>query len=339
VALTDNLVSYWKLDESSGNASDSVGSNTLTNTSVTYSTGKINNGAVFNESAYYNSGNNLAQTGNFSISCWVKKVDDSNGGVIFGDVDYAVDYGWTLISINNSNKLYFHVKETSGEPVSVTSSGSITAAAGWTHFVCVRDGTNIIIYINGSYDNQTAWSSAQTSTQRGTYFGAAKQGGGFLAGNYLKGNLDEFGIWSRALSSTEVTSLYNSGNGTQYPFVSVISFLIEEVLALSESISNLRSRLFDVAETLGLVETWTALKGIAFNIADTLGLVETFTATRTFLFNIAESTGLVEVLAQVKLKWEKLTKSSSTWSNSTKNTSTFTKQSKSSSSWSNQSKN
>ena len=52
MALTDNLVSYWKLDESSGNAADSVGSNTLTNTgTATYAAGKINNGVVVNGSS------------------------------------------------------------------------------------------------------------------------------------------------------------------------------------------------------------------------------------------------------------------------------------------------
>jgi hypothetical protein len=43
MALTDNLVAYYKLDESSGNAADIVNSITLTNTSTTYGTGKINN--------------------------------------------------------------------------------------------------------------------------------------------------------------------------------------------------------------------------------------------------------------------------------------------------------
>jgi hypothetical protein len=34
-----------------------------------------------------------------------------------------------------------------------------------------------------------------------------------------QGSLDEIGIWSRALSATEVTSLYNAGvAGVQYPF-------------------------------------------------------------------------------------------------------------------------
>ena len=44
MAISDNLISYYKFDESSGNASDSVGSNTGTNTGLTYSAGIINNG-------------------------------------------------------------------------------------------------------------------------------------------------------------------------------------------------------------------------------------------------------------------------------------------------------
>src|SRR3990167_551156 len=48
MALDTNLVAYWKMDESSGDATDSVASHTLTNTNVTYGTGKINNGAAFN---------------------------------------------------------------------------------------------------------------------------------------------------------------------------------------------------------------------------------------------------------------------------------------------------
>jgi len=38
MALTDNLISYWKLD---GNSTDSVGSNNGTDTSVSYFTGLI----------------------------------------------------------------------------------------------------------------------------------------------------------------------------------------------------------------------------------------------------------------------------------------------------------
>ncbi len=32
------------------------------------------------------------------------------------------------------------------------------------------------------------------------------------------GQVDELAIWNRALSAAEVTQLYNSGAGKQYPF-------------------------------------------------------------------------------------------------------------------------
>jgi len=49
MALTDNLVSYYKLDESSGNAIDAHGDNdgTLTGNITQNSTGKINTGYAF----------------------------------------------------------------------------------------------------------------------------------------------------------------------------------------------------------------------------------------------------------------------------------------------------
>ena len=34
---------------------------------------------------------------------------------------------------------------------------------------------------------------------------------------YYNGILDEIGVWDRELTSTEVTELYNSGSGKQYP--------------------------------------------------------------------------------------------------------------------------
>ena len=75
MSLTTNLVSYWKLDESSGNAADSVGSNTLTNTgTATYGTGKINNGIVLNGSSQYAVNTSLSSSisnSSYSVSAWI----------------------------------------------------------------------------------------------------------------------------------------------------------------------------------------------------------------------------------------------------------------------------
>jgi hypothetical protein len=60
MALTDNLLEYFKFDESSGDATGSVASLSAVNTSVTYGTGKINNGAIYNGSAYHTITDNAA---------------------------------------------------------------------------------------------------------------------------------------------------------------------------------------------------------------------------------------------------------------------------------------
>lgn len=50
MAITDNLVSYYKLDS---NSNDSIGSNNGTDTSVSYVAGKIGNAGSFNGSTSY----------------------------------------------------------------------------------------------------------------------------------------------------------------------------------------------------------------------------------------------------------------------------------------------
>src|SRR3989344_3474903 len=71
--------SYWKYDESSGVASDSTGSNTLTNNNtITYSAGKTNNASnlVAANSQWFSIANgtwsNLDPTTSFSLSFWLK---------------------------------------------------------------------------------------------------------------------------------------------------------------------------------------------------------------------------------------------------------------------------
>lgn len=107
------------------------------------------------------------------------------------------------------------------------------------------------------------------------------------------------------------------------------TFTITETTTLTESFTSSRTRLFSVTETTTLSETLTALKGIAFTVAESLGLVETFTSARTFVFSVAESLGIIEVLAQVRKKWNNVTKSSSSWTNESKNSSSWTNQTKS----------
>jgi hypothetical protein len=217
MALTDNLVSYYKLDESSGNAVDSVGSNTLTNTgTATYSAGKINNGVnLVSASSQYlidTTPSGLpTSTSAFSVSLWLKATSWTGDSILFS---WGTNPGTNQIVIRSNSSTTFGVGDTStfkDFTVSTMSTGT------WYHLVvtCAGSGSGISLYFNGSLI-----STSSTLTYSITN-GYLQLGGAYLGAFSLwNGSEDEVGIWSRALTSGEVTQLYNGGAGNQYPFTS-----------------------------------------------------------------------------------------------------------------------
>ena len=216
MALTDNLVSYWKLDESSGNASDSVGSNTLTNNNtVTYSAGKINNGATFVRassqwlSRAYTADLNIGG-GDFTVAGWVRRDGTTSW-------DHVVGMGWDeatanllyVISISNVSMVFeWH----DGAYKNVARTHTMTADT-WFFFMAKRTGTTISLSVN---DGTVATATGTLKTTTAGSFGIGRGGAG--ASGYLNGKADEIGIWTRALSASEITELYNAGVGLTYPF-------------------------------------------------------------------------------------------------------------------------
>lgn len=215
MALADNIISYWKLDEASGNAADSVGALTLTNNnSVPYGTGKINNGAVFNNGTTQSlSSGGPAFGAAGTIAFWFFAPTGYDGGY-FHDADASNRY-YHYINGDGSSATSFN-----GTTMPAFTAGGIVTNA-WTHVVMTWDnslGSNKqALYKNGTlYANTNNAISA--STPASWYLGNRYSNTGTF--DALQGTLDEFGVWTRALSSTEVTELYNGGAGFQYPFTS-----------------------------------------------------------------------------------------------------------------------
>lgn len=237
MSLLSNLEAYWKLDEASGNAADASGNgNTATNSSVTYSTGLINNGAVLS------SGNlsaadsaSLSVTGDLSISMWIKMNNLPTQGIRFPLLNKEGSY---FISLNRNRTgdgaiSYFefdgNVTSSSASSISgqstITSGQEIITTGAWHHLVFTYNATtgDCICYIDGSL-NRTETNSpvSITDTTNACVLGgntAVFTNGGYFSFGNMDGMMDEVGIWSRALTAAEVTTLYNAGSGIQYPFI------------------------------------------------------------------------------------------------------------------------
>lgn len=79
--------------------------------------------------------------------------------------------------------------------------------------VATWDGTNAHIFIDGV--DGGAVSQTVTPTTNTSSF---KIGNASIGTYNFTGTIDEVGVWSRALTGSDVTSLYNSGSGKTYPF-------------------------------------------------------------------------------------------------------------------------
>jgi hypothetical protein len=206
------------------NANDSFGSNNGTAVGgLTYGTGKIGNAFVFNGSNSYVSlpNNSLNPSGDFTISLWVK----------FNSV--AATYINLIENYYNpsfNSRYGFNVYLQSGKIRFATYDGSITNIAQSTTTFVVNQWYQIVLskklntapklYVNGL--NETFAQVGGNISNNIVYNSLCKSLFGVdfdysvSYNSFLNGSLDAINIWNKELTASEVSELYNSGNGAQY---------------------------------------------------------------------------------------------------------------------------
>lgn len=219
MAVITSLVSYWALDEASGNAIDSHGSNTLTdNNTVAAATGKVSGARDFelDNTESFSVADNASLSvpdQDFSFAVWVNPESGAARNEILSKGG-ASDLSYSLLRAANSG-FSFYVSSGVGfqNGTFVDSSAGAPSSGSWYFVVCWHDATanTTNIQVNdGSVDS--------TSFTFGTYddVGDFALGQEPFYGNYYDGLLDEVGFWKKVLTSTERTWLYNSGAGRSY---------------------------------------------------------------------------------------------------------------------------
>jgi Concanavalin A-like lectin/glucanases superfamily len=207
MALTDNILAYWNLDaDGSGNVSlfDNTGNgNSLTNNNgVASGSGKIAGDAVFDGSNYLN-GVFGSALGAFSVSFWAK-------------LNNRAGTASCLINFSGSGNQFTIYTEVNGYSNNLAIYPYVWGSAiqcnpsdgNWHHIICSCDGANLFVYFDGALV-----SSAGAGNGTAPEFTIGTDGG-----NVLIGEIDEIGVWNRALSSNDVYQLYNFGAGLTYPF-------------------------------------------------------------------------------------------------------------------------
>lgn len=199
--LAQDIVSYYALN-TDGSVPDRTNRFDGTNSGATYTTsGKISGAYDFDGANDLIDLNKVIDVNIFSISLWVKQAaaSDTHPDAIISqydsDEDFSQDFRLTTSRFETANTNHL-------DP-------ALDADTNWHHIVIVINGSSSQFYKDGSKMGSDFTNSADftSGTSRVLQLGA-KNGGDFWAGS-----ISDVGIWDKALTSTEITDLYASGNG------------------------------------------------------------------------------------------------------------------------------
>lgn len=224
MALTDNLVAYWKLDESSGDAADATGNGkTLTNeNTMTYGSGLINNACSqgtnnTNKRLYLADSLSFTKTTSYSMAGWIKLNTEQTGLRNLFDVRENTTHHLMYVRTDDPSsvrKIIFG-RASNGVGAVEATYDQTWGTTNWYHIACVFNGSTVKGYVNGSEVASANYSTLGNGNGLSNQTTLGASGNGFI---YASAQFDEVGYWNRELSVSEISTLYNGGTGLQYPF-------------------------------------------------------------------------------------------------------------------------
>ncbi len=158
---------------------------------------------------------NKSETDAFSINCWVKFDNLSGIKVLISNLDFGTVEGYEVFHTAD-NKVRWIITKNGSDRLYV--EGSTTLANNtWYNIAVSYDGTNTIgglnIFINGVGESLTTITNSPPSginCPSQFRIGCTQ---GTLEPDF---NVDQVTFFNKALSSSEITALYNSGNGVHH---------------------------------------------------------------------------------------------------------------------------
>ena len=207
MAITTDLTSLWKLQ---ANGDDHIGPyNPQAITGVTFVTDSSKQVADFSSGQIRYDPNTIdGISTNFTIACWLK-VDTIQDSIILTNAYSGSTFPSLQLSVRPGGAIRFQFYTSNGAGgANTVETPSAISASTWYHFVFSYDGSTMTIYQDGSsVATQSAGGSPFTngfSISVGSYRP-------YSSGLFLDGRMSDLALWYRAITSTEVSSIYGAG--------------------------------------------------------------------------------------------------------------------------------
>ena len=223
---TNGLVGWWPFN---GNANDESGNGnngTVNGSALTIDRfGQPNRAYDFNGNTNWvevQDANSLDLTNQYTISVWVKLTDYSLNNpnepmrTMIGKPRNTGGGGYSFRALEgvawNGNSLAY----TAGWNTTLVNGGlgsiDTIPLSIWSNVVFTYDGVEVKLYKNGSLTNSGFFTFSLDNSSQPLYIGKEFNFPNSSNNRWFKGQLDDIGIWNRALTSQEITDLYNAVN-------------------------------------------------------------------------------------------------------------------------------
>ncbi|TXE10120.1 T9SS type A sorting domain-containing protein [Seonamhaeicola algicola] len=216
VTSPNNLISWWKAED---NTNDSLGNNHGTTNGTLYTTGVVGKSFLFDgvdDVVVVPHSPDLDITGDVTVELWAKQtgfatvsqqVIAKGGGYVPADVP-------TVFSMRFENATFQCIFE-DNTGANIVLTGPSFEDFQWHHYVYVRQGNQHSIYADGFHFGWETFNNGPSSTVGLplTIGGQYHNPNGALNDytNFFSGEIDEIGVYNRALTETEIQSIYNAG--------------------------------------------------------------------------------------------------------------------------------
>ncbi len=223
------LVGYWPMDEAtstiagdfSGNGNNGT-MNTFANpptASSGWNPGKRGAALAFDGSSDYISVPTISISSDMTVSAWVKlnsnSVGDWSRTVIAksawgagADGDFYLNLRTSPIAQTGTGRWTFSLQQ--GGTTYNAQQASDAVVGVWTHVVGIKSGNNTYVYVNGVQAGTDPSSGSFANNSNTIDIGAFPANEATTA---LNGTIDDVRLYNRALTESEITTLYEKGAG------------------------------------------------------------------------------------------------------------------------------
>jgi hypothetical protein len=201
----------------------------------------------------------FSQTGNFSFSIWVKKASANAGIMMMSGTGTSGVFIW-LLQGNATGTSYFGTNMQQSAWIWSTCPYSLSQ---WEHYVGVYTGSNGLmkLYKNGVFQSSATYTyTSATASAIPLFIGKG------ISSNNFHGDLDDIGIWNRALTQCEITDLY-AGTTTVLP----VNAGLDQTICAGQSVT--------LTATGATTYTWN--NWVVNNVAFTPNITKTYTVNGT----------------------------------------------------------